>query len=331
MAEILKLLIGLGLISTVKLQDECILSPRFCSLLPSHMTVSYGEEAIKQPYWVVPHDCYFKNMLACNIYNPCVIPAAYEIFKTMAVKEFEPMAIRLKSENVKPEQADLMAALWGYCDPDMREEYLRVVPLTHTMHCPLFPSKVTPAVAVAMAIELGAKEKCNSCATQLQVLGLASQPEAANAILVASLCPEVCTSLLKSDVAFPINDLTIEKVMEVCTSRTLEGMYQVKNALDFLKYVSSLPPSERVNELLRAGMYNREASCYAGQVQDCMDLMLVSEDYGGERRLTCVTTASLRKTRESRVCSAYYNQSLEALGIADMWQDVTEKVNLCWL
>lgn len=119
--------------------------------------MDYGPYAIQETFKVVPDTCYFRTMLACKIYNPSVMIEAYELYRETGMKEFEALRDRLAAGTYKDK--NVMAALWGFCDDALSEEFQRVVPLTHVTGCPLVPEKATAPIVIALAVELGKKIK----------------------------------------------------------------------------------------------------------------------------------------------------------------------------
>lgn len=320
-------LIFLSLLSTVKLQ-HCILPPSFCVNLPNYIHLDYGPDAIHQTFKAVPATCYFRNMLACKVYNPCVMIEAYELYRKTGMKEFEPLRDKLAAGAYKDE--NFMAALWGFCDDALTEEYEKAVPLTHVMGCPLVPETVTAPTVVALALALGKKSKCSVCEIELRALDLVTQALLANAIIQAGLCPEICKALLDKNTVFPVNDYTMEQVKHVCSSATLEARYNVTNALSVVKEISLMPGLQKANALSALGIYNPKAKCFPAQLKTCVDVLLTDRP-GTNGTIRCVADLGLARLNESTTCSGFYPIVLKHLGLGDLIKKVDETHDLCWL
>lgn len=161
-------------------------------------------------------------------------------------------------------------------------------------------------------------------------MDLVKNAQYANAIIKARLCPEICQALLDKNTVFPINDYTMEKVNHVCSSRTLEGRYNIKNALNVIKEISLMPISQKADALTTLGIYNPKAKCFPAQLKTCIDLLLTDRP-GAQGNLRCVTDLGLARLNESALCAGFYPIVLKHLGLGSLIEKVDETHDLCWI
>lgn len=314
--------------NSVKLDlSTCKYKTGFCTELPGRLRELYGREKYKIAYSVKPTTCYYANMIACDIYNPCLIPDAYEKYAQYnpSVSKYQNYTTLLKnSTNKEAESIYIKLALQSECDNVLSEEYMYLEPIIRIENCPQITGKISSRRLLALALTLRDKVgKSILLQNQaVQILTETTDIQLMNKNIKQYLCPELCESRLKRDTVFPINDATMSEIIDVCSNETFSNiMGKDIHEIQQLTYQESYL---RPKYLVDNGLINFSATCLASHMTTCIESMLVN--ISGS---ICITQAS--KALFPVNCQPFKYKILSFLEVEEnMFNKVDDRHMICW-